>query len=79
MTDKDWSRALEDGFTKRASSGLEMKGALDGSRYLVDGFALGKAWSSFAHLYKSRLPTASRRRATPGVCSRRLPRLRPTA
>ncbi|WP_423370841.1 hypothetical protein [Burkholderia sp. LMG 32019] len=52
MTDDDWNRALEDGFTKRGSSDLEMKGALAGSRYRADGFAQGKTWSSFAHSYK---------------------------
>jgi len=52
MTDDDWNRALEDGFTKRGSSGLEMTGVLDGSRYLADGFVQGKTWSSFAHAYK---------------------------
>ncbi|AYQ38359.1 hypothetical protein CVS37_09765 [Burkholderia lata] len=52
MTDDDWNRALEDGFTKRGSDGLEMGGALEGSRYLADGFAQGKTWSSFAHSYK---------------------------
>ncbi|VWB65457.1 5-formyltetrahydrofolate cyclo-ligase [Burkholderia lata] len=52
MTDDDWNRALEDGFTKRGSSGLEMTGVLDGSRYLADGFAQGKTRSSFAHAYK---------------------------
>ncbi|WP_423379153.1 hypothetical protein [Burkholderia sp. LMG 32019] len=52
MTDDDWNRALEDGFTKRGSNDLEMKGALAGSRYRADGFAQGKTWASFAHSYK---------------------------
>ncbi|KWC82038.1 hypothetical protein WL57_23055 [Burkholderia cepacia] len=52
MTDEGWDRALEDGFAKRESSDLEMKGELAGSRYLADGFAQGKTWSSFAHSYK---------------------------
>ncbi|MBZ5790316.1 hypothetical protein K8353_09360 [Burkholderia contaminans] len=52
MTDDDWNRALEDGFTKRGSNDLEMKDALAGSRYRADGFAQGKTWSSFAHSYK---------------------------
>ncbi|AKM41159.1 hypothetical protein NL30_15345 [Burkholderia contaminans] len=52
MTEEDWDRALEDGFTKLGSVDLEMKGALAGSRYLADGFAQGKTWSSFTHSYK---------------------------
>ncbi|WP_175813713.1 hypothetical protein [Burkholderia contaminans] len=52
MTEEDRDRALEDGFTKLGSVDLEMKGALAGSRYLADGFAQGKAWSSFTHSYK---------------------------
>jgi hypothetical protein len=62
MTDDDWDRALEDGFTKHGGSGLEMKGELNGSRYLADGFTQGKTGSSFAHPYKTpvtdRLTTA---------------------
>ncbi|MCA7883269.1 hypothetical protein LGM58_08720 [Burkholderia contaminans] len=52
MTEEDRDRALEDGFTKLGSVDLEMKGALAGSRYLADGFAQGKTWSSFTHSYK---------------------------
>ena len=52
MTDEDWNRALEDGFTKLGDWDLGMKGELAGSRYLADGFAQGKTWSSFAHSYK---------------------------
>ncbi|MDN7878176.1 hypothetical protein [Burkholderia aenigmatica] len=52
MTDEDWDRAQEDGFTKLGSRDLEMNGVLDGSRYLADGFAQGKTWSSFEHSYR---------------------------
>ncbi|WP_175867311.1 hypothetical protein [Burkholderia contaminans] len=52
MTEEDRDCALEDGFTKLGSVDLEMKGALAGSRYLADGFAQGKTWSSFTHSYK---------------------------
>ncbi|WP_174931537.1 hypothetical protein [Burkholderia lata] len=52
MTGEDWDRALEDGFTKLGSVDLGMTGALAGSRYLADGFAQGKTWSSFTHSYK---------------------------
>ncbi|WP_249744597.1 hypothetical protein [Burkholderia pyrrocinia] len=49
MTDVDRDRALADGVTKDGRDDLKMKGALDGSRYLADGFAQGKTWSSFTH------------------------------
>ncbi|WP_321785061.1 hypothetical protein [Burkholderia pyrrocinia] len=51
MTDDDRDRALADGFTNDGRDDLKMKGALDGLRYLADGFAQGKTWSSFAHSY----------------------------
>ncbi|HDR9585468.1 hypothetical protein [Burkholderia stabilis] len=51
MADDDWDRALADGFTSDGRNDLKMKGALDGTRYLADGFAQGKTWSSFAHSY----------------------------
>ncbi|WP_254624718.1 hypothetical protein [Burkholderia diffusa] len=51
MADDDRDRALADSFKKDGRFDPKMKGALDGSRYLADGFAQGKTWSSFAHSY----------------------------
>ncbi|WP_230950064.1 hypothetical protein [Burkholderia cepacia] len=71
MTDDDRDRALGDGFTTRGSRDLEMKGALAGSRYLADGFAQGKTWSSFAHSYKidvtDRITTAGKALRVPAT------------
>jgi len=67
MTDEDWDRALADGFTKLGNRDLGMKGELAGSRYLADGIAHGKTWSSFTRPYKiratDRITTAGKARA----------------
>ncbi|AFQ48268.1 hypothetical protein GEM_1843 [Burkholderia cepacia GG4] len=51
VTDDDWARAQTDGFTKYHVGESSMDGTLNGSRYLADGFAQGKTWSSFSRAY----------------------------